>query len=129
VRAARIVLAVLGFSARYAPPVVLLGSVVWIVGWAAISGEPPVPSSPPAGHVFETTKIELEWSRGDAKGRAHLTVALDGDFDHPIFDQEVPGDRKRLLDLRRGGTYSWRIVQDGHGFVRWFRVAPHAVAF
>ena len=128
-RAIRILLGTSRVALRYGPAVALFASVLWIVLRAVVWGPPPAPIAPPAGWTSESTRVDLHWSRGAAKGIFRLEVAADGDFQRPIVDEQVSGARRKLPPLPRGRWVAWRVTRDGCGFVSRFRVSRYAVGF
>jgi len=99
---------------RYAVALALIGTLGGSLVAANLWGTAPSPQQPPEGYVSEDDRATLQWDKGTRKAPITLQISLDDpDFGKPLVDKAVSGTGHTLSKLERGGTYYWRLVQDG----------------
>lgn len=126
---ARIALGALRFVARYGVLAAIWTTLLVIVLGDTFGRARPRLQLPIDGFVSQSLRVELGWSRGDAKGPLVLEVSQHRDFAAPLVRAEVTGTSHTTRALPKGEKFYWRVEQSPRAQVGVFRTAPHAVAF
>ncbi|HUT76296.1 MAG TPA: hypothetical protein VM285_01325 [Polyangia bacterium] len=113
----------------YAVALLLIGALLAALIQVYAFGTPPAPQQPPEGYFVEQDKVSLEWNTGTRQEPVTLQVAIDDPgFTEPVLERQITGSSHTLSRLQSGGTYYWRLVQDGEaGPTASFRVSKYNV--